>query len=187
MNETKITLNFDLKQVCDDLLAKCNLISVGLKDEALEDIRANIQEPDSPETRSIINRSVTEAFGNVKSFCQRYLKTGRTTDNNTLERIVSDVVYVRDSGGNVTSEIDHLVYETVTLELYIPNFNVSVTDALKSSIHRYVVDYTMASFLDDQLPEKAGEYHAKFLDGQKLIVKHLNSREKYNTRKPSWI
>lgn len=187
MNDKKIVLNFDLKQVCDDILVKCNLISIGLKDEALEDIRANIQEPDSTETRSIINRAITEAFGDVKSFCQRYLKTGRTVDNNMLERIISDVVYVRDSGGNVTSEVDHYVYETVTLELYIPNFNVSVTDALKSSIHRYVVDYTMDSFLQDQLPDKAGEYHAKATDDHRLITRHLNAREKFNCRKASWI
>lgn len=187
MNETKIVLNFDLKQVCDDILAKCNLISISLKDEALEDIRANIQDPDSPETRSIINRAITEAFGNIKSFCQRYLKTGRTIDNNMLERIVRDVVYVRDGSGNITDEIDHLVYETVTLELYIPNFNVSVTDPLKSSIHRYVVDYTMASFLEDQLADKAGEYRTKCIDDHRMITKHLNSREKFNTRKHSWI
>lgn len=187
MNEKKIVLNFDLEQICNDVMAKCNLISIGLKDEALEDIRANIQEPDNPETRSIINRAITEAFGNVKSFCQRYLKTGRTVDNNMLERIIRDVVYTRDSGGHVTDEVDHYVYETVTLELYIPNFNVSVTDALKSSIHGYVRDYTMASFLDDQLPDKAGDYHIKAADGHKLIIKHINAREKYTGRKPSWI
>lgn len=187
MNEKKITLNFDLEQVCQDILAKCNLISIGLKDEAASDIRANIQEPDQPETRSIINRAITEAFGDVKMFCQRYLKTGRTVDNNMLERIIRDVVYVRDSGGHVTSDIDHYIYETVTLELYIPNFNVSVTDALKSNIHRYVVDYTMASFLDDQLTEKAAEYHAKAEDDHKQITKNLNAREKYTGRKPSWI
>lgn len=187
MNETKITLNFDLEQVCNDILAKCNLISTTLKDEAMEDIRANVQEPDNPETRSIINRSITEAFGDVKSFAQRYLKTGRTLDSNILERIISDVVYVKDGQGHDTEEVDHYVYETVTLELYIPNFNVSVTDALKSSIHRYVVDHTMGSFLDDQLPEKASEYHAKTIEDHKLITLHLNAREKYIGRKPSWI
>ncbi|MBR0166151.1 MAG: hypothetical protein IJQ13_04655 [Prevotella sp.] len=187
MNETKIVLNFDLEQVCNDVLTKCNLISVGLKDEALEDIRANIQEPDNPETRSIINRAITEAFGDVKSFCQRYLKTGRTVDNNMLERIIRDVVYTRDSGGHATDTVDHYVYETITLELFIPNFNVSVTDALKSAIHGFVRDYTMASFLDDQLPDKAAEYHVKTAEGHKMITKLLNSREKFTARKPSWI
>ena len=157
MNEKKITLNFDLEQVANDVLAKCNLISKNIKEEALEDIRASVQQPDDPETRSIINRAVTEAFGNVKVALQRFLRTGRTADNNMLEQMVRDVVYTLDEHGDPTNEIDHLVYETITLELYIPNFNTSVTDALKSQIQLYVVNYVLWRFLQDQVPDKAVE------------------------------
>lgn len=187
-NEKKITLSFDLGQVANDILAKCNLISKAIKDEALEDIRASVQEPDSPETRSIINRSVTEAFGNVKVACQRYLHVGRVTDNNDLEQMVSDITYVLDGNGDPTEEIDEITYETITLELFIPNFNTSVTDALKSQIHKYAVDYVMSRFLQDQVPEKAGEYK-ELAEGEdfRRIVRLLNTREQYNSRKPSWI
>ena len=65
-NVRNINLQFDLGQILNDVLAKCNLISSGIKDENQADIRATIMAPDSPETRSIINRSLTEAFGNVK-------------------------------------------------------------------------------------------------------------------------
>lgn len=188
MTNKTITLSFDLEQVCNDILAKCNLISIGMKDEALDDIRANIQDPDSPETRSIINRAITEAFGDVKRMCQRYLRTGRTSDNNMLERIVSNVVYVNDEHGDPTDEIDHLVYEVVTLVLEIPNFNTSVTDPLKNGIHRYVVDYAMGSFLEDQHSEKATDYMTKAATKDKSDIRAcLNSRESYNVRKPSWI
>ena len=193
MNEKKITLNFDLEQVANDVLAKCNLISKNIKEEALEDIRASVQQPDDPETRSIINRAVTEAFGNVKVALQRFLRTGRTADNNMLEQMVRDVVYTLDEHGDPTNEIDHLVDETITLELYIPNFNTSVTDALKSQIQLYVVNYVLWRFLQDQVPDKAVEYKllaegdGKDRGGYGQIVKLANARESFIARKPSWI
>lgn len=246
MEEKKITLTFDLEQVANDILTKCNLISTSIRDEALADIRANVMEPDNPELRSIINRSVTEAFGEVKKVCQRYMKVGRTEDNNLLERMVSNVTYVTkdvevqdmdennhllynctvsstptvvytedegttwkdETSGNTvvpdatptpkmvtktitTDEIDTMTYEQIELELYIPNFNVSVTDALKSHIHKYVVDYTMGRFLQDQVADKASEY-AAMADGDgdsdlNKIRHDLTSRERFNMRKPSWI
>lgn len=271
MERKKITLKFDLEQVANDILAKCNLISTSIRDEALTDIKAQVLEPDSPETRSIINRAVTEAFGNVKAACQRYLKTGRTIDDNTLERMVKEIVFVKKTvqeqavdnmgcliydvslNGDIpvrcyregekyynmetgelyhdadatqtaistqpddghqstdeptesastttatiepvmvnktitTDEIDRIIYETLLLELFIPNFNTSVTDALKSSIHRYIVDYTMGEFLRDQLADKSGEY-ATLAEGKDYgdIIKHLSARDRFNMRKPSWI
>lgn len=246
MEEKKITLTFDLEQVANDILTKCNLISTSIRDEALADIRANVMEPDNPELRSIINRSVTEAFGEVKKACQRYMKVGRTEDNNLLERMVKSVtytkkdvevqdmdennhllytctvgglpavVYTEDDGttwkdetsGNTvvpdatpepkmvtktvtTDEIDTIEYEEVELELYIPNFNVSVTDALKSHIHKFVVDYTMGRFLQDQVADKAAEY-AAMAEGSdnsdmNKIRHDLTARERFNMRKPSWI
>ena len=240
-NEKKITLNFDLGQIANDVLVKCNLISKGIKEEAMSDIAASVQTPDSPETVSIINRSLTEAIGNVKRACQRYLKTGRSTDNNMLEQMISNVTYIKgerqvidDDGRPVyealvseevvkvytedegttwksedddtevtpdvgttptpkmeeydTDDIDTITYETITLELYIPNFNVSVTDALKSSIHKYVVDYIMGRFLQDQVTDKAGEY-AGLADGKDMqdIGKNLTARDQFNVRKPAWI
>lgn len=187
-NIKTINLSFDLEQVANDILTKCNLISIAIKDEALEDIRANVQEPDNPETRSIINRAVTEAFGHVKVACQRYLKVGRIADSNLLERMVRSVTYVKDNEGHDTDEIDSIEYETVALELAIPNFNVAVTDALKSDIHLYVVDYAMGRFLQDQVADKAGEYAALANERDyPNIQKDLNARERFNMRKPSWI
>ena len=243
MNEKKIQLTFDLEQVANDVLSKCNLISQSIREEAMEDIKANVLEPDSPETRSIINRALTEAFGEVKVVCQRYLKVGRTVDNNELERMVRSVtypkkivtvqdmdddghllytcevsgvpaeVYTLDDGTTwkdstsgdtvvpdedpeakmVEKEVDDtdnpiITYEQVYLELYIPNFNVAVTDSLKSNIHKYVVDYIMGRFLQDQLSDKAGEYKA-LADGEDRtnILRNLYAREKFNMRRPSWV
>lgn len=178
----KINLTFDFGEILNDILANCNLISMGIKDKALEDIKANVQEPDNPETRSIICRAGTEAFGQVKVACQRYLNTGRTTDTNILERTVASTT--TDSDGNITAT----TYETVLLALEIPNFNTAVTDHLKSSIHKYVVDYIMFRFLQNQLADKAKEYK-DIADGEDYpnIISDVNARERYTMRKPSFM
>ena len=240
-NEKKISLLFDLEQVTNDILVKCNQISQSIRDDAMEDIKASVLEPDNPETRSIINRALTEAFGEVKVMCQRYLKIGRTIDNNMLERMVKSFTYVKeqakddeghllfyvlderfnkiyvyqdmvgdvdtwfreDDGRQIdinqyeeapapvlvdSDEIDTMEYEKIPLELYIPNFNVAVTDHLKSSIHKYVVDYIMSRFLQDQLADKAAEYKA-LADGEdhSLVIRDLNARDRFTFRKPSWV
>jgi hypothetical protein len=179
--DNSITLTFDLGEVTNDILAKCNLISQAIKDKAQADIKANISEPDSPETRSIICRAVTEAFGKVKVACQRYLTTGRSTDTNALERLVASSTTNEDGTTTVT-------FEKVTLTLVIPNFNRSVTDHLKSSINKYVVDYTMYRFLQDQVAEKAKEYK-DLADGEDYdnIIYDTNARERYTMRRPSFI
>jgi hypothetical protein len=179
-NDKTINLTFDLGEVTNDILAKCNLISQSVKDEALADIRANVMEPDNPETRSIICRAVTEAFGKVKVACNRWLKVGRTKDTNALERLVASTT----TDGTTTKE----VFEKIELTLVIPNFNTAVTDHLKSSIHKYVVDWCMYRFLQDQIADKASEYK-KLADSEDYsnIVQDLNRRENFNMRRASWI
>lgn len=190
--EKKIQLTFDLGEVCNDILAKCNLISQSVKDEALADIKANIMEPDSPETRSIICRAVTEAFGKAKVACSRWLKSGRSTDTNTLERLAhmeEQTTKVTGTDGQQTEQkVEVEKYESVVLVLEIRNFNTAVTDHLKSSIHKYVVDWCMYRFLQDQLADKAKEYHDIATgDDYNDIVQDLNRRENFNFRKGSWI
>lgn len=177
MEIKKITINLDLGQVCNDVLAKCYQVSLNLQDDAQKDIRANIESPDSTETKSIINRSITEAVGNLKIACQRYLTTGRTVDNNNLERIVkSKSVY-----GDEVME-----YEVVTLNLEIPNFNIAVTDGLKSHMHRYIVDYVMSQFLADQYADKASQYAESVGADYGNIQSDLLSRDNYIHRRASW-
>ena len=240
-NEKRILLIFDLEEVTNDVLVKCNQISKSIREDAMEDIKANVLEPDHPESRSIVNRAITEAFGKVKTFCQRYLRQGRTIDSNTLERMVKDITYVKEQSKDIdghllyectvtigdgdsqvvtnyvvyndngtwknvetgyeirpdempeplivdTDEVDTIEYEKIPLELFIPNFNVAVTDDLKSSIHKYVVDYVMARFLQDQLADKAAEYKA-LADGEdrSMIIKDLNARETFNMRRATWV
>lgn len=212
MDRKLITLNFSMEQVCNDVLARCYVVSQGMVDEAQKDIRANIESPDSDETRSIINRAVTEAIGNIKVAAQRYLTSGRVEDNNNLERLVKGTkkyVYSDNNNGTwtevvttsiigqedkeVTSTVtkagndrEENIYETVTLKLEIPNWNVAVTDALKSHCHRYIVDYVMSQFLMDQFADKAGTYGESATADYKNIKSDLLSRDNYTLRRPSF-
>lgn len=211
MDRKLITLNFGMEQVCNDVLARCYVVSQGMVNEAQKDIRANIESPDSDETRSIINRAVTEAIGNIKLAAQRYLTTGRVEDNNNLERLVKGTrkyAYTDNKNGTwtevVTTIIDgeenettatvnkagkdreENIYETVTLNLEIPNWNVAVTDALKSHCHRYIVDYVMSQFLMDQFADKAGTYGESATADYNNIKSDLLSRDNYTQRKPSF-
>ncbi len=93
------------------------------------------------ETRSIIDRAVTEAIANIKLAAQRYQTTGRVEDNNNLERLVKGIrkyAYTDNKNGTwtevVTTIIDgeenettatvnkagkegeETIYETVTLK-----------------------------------------------------------------------
>ncbi len=212
MDRKLITLNFRMEQVCNDVLARCYVVSQGMVDEAQKDIRANIESPDSDETRSIINRAVTEAIGNIKVAAQRYLTSGRVEDNNNLERLVKGTrkyVYTDNKNGTwtevvttsiigqedeeVTSTVtkagndrEESIYETVTLKLEIPNWNVAVTDALKSHCHRYIVDYVMSQFLMDQFADKAGTYGESATADYNNIKSDLLSRDNYTLRRPSF-
>lgn len=211
MDRKLITLNFSMEQVCNDVLARCYIVSQGMVDEAQKDIRANIESPDSDETRSIINRAVTEAIANIKLAAQRYQTTGRVEDNNNLERLVKGIrkyAYTDNEDGTwtevVTTIIDgeenettatvnkagkdreETIYETVTLKLEIPNWNVAVTDALKSHCHRYIVDYVMSQFLMDQFADKAGTYGESATADYNNIKSDLLSRDNYTLRRPSF-
>lgn len=211
MDRKLITLNFSMEQVCNDVLARCYVVSQGMVDEAQKDIRANIESPDSDETRSIINRAVTEAIGNIKVAAQRYQTTGRVEDNNNLERLVKGIrkyAYTDNEDGTwtevMTTIIDgeenettatvnkagkdreETIYETVTLKLEIPNWNVAVTDALKSHCHRYIVDYVMSQFLMDQFADKAGTYGESATADYNNIKSDLLSRDNYTLRRPSF-
>ena len=211
MDIKKISLEFDMGQVCNDVLVRCFVISQSLMDEAQQEIKASIQSPDAPETRSIINRAVTEALGNLKVAAQRYLTTGRTEDNNSLERLVagSKVYSYADNGDGTWTEIVtitkdgkqndetrivyekgkervDLEYEKVNFLLEIPNWNIAMTDPLKNHMHKYIVDYVMGQFLADQYGDKAAEYEKKASADYKNVMTDLTSRDNYTKRKPSW-
>ncbi len=181
-----ITITFDLMQVCNDILAKCNVISKTIKDEAMADIKADIATPDGDETRSIINRSITEAWGNIKIAAQRYLLSGRTVDNNNLERLVHQKDDSTVDTGDGEVDLDNYIFEKLKLELLIPNFNIAVTDGMKSHLHRYLVDYTLAMFLQDLHPDNSAKYSGLADNDMEAFRHDLLARDTFLNRRPSF-
>lgn len=171
-----IQISINLGEVCDDIISACNLISKQLGVDADAEIKADVKSPDSNETRGIICRAVTEAIGQVKYAAQRYLRVGRREDTNTLERLGYEATVAG-------SEEKKVVYETQVFVMEIPNFNLAVTDALKSAIHKYIVDYTMWRFLQNLVSDKAGEYKVLASDEDLPdIVSKLNARNNYHKK-----
>lgn len=284
MNTDNIALSFSLEEICNDLLSNCNLISKNMVDEAVADIRADVQSPDSQETRSLICRAITEGWGKVKYQAQRYITQGRSVDDNSLERIAAyadikmlwtrvgsdedllvgygsftkdDIIVVEhpkptvlfdgEAGKDIVIAVadktsfdaydahgkalvlngvaaqdtvayyDNVYkldgvrynafrfpglmkvrvvfddaafainYERLNLLLRIDNFNLAVTDALKSSIHKFMVDYVTFRFLKDLSPDKAAKYEEAAVADQESIRKCLNSRARLYTRRASWL
>lgn len=174
MQTETIQISINLGEVCDDIISACNLISKQLGTEVDAEVRADVKSPDSNETRGIICRAVTEAIGQVKYAAQRYLRVGRKEDTNTLERLGHEAI---------VDEEKRAVYETQVFVLEIPNFNLAVTDALKSAIHKYIVDYTLYRFLQNQVSGKAEEYKVLASDEDMPdIVSKLNARNNYHRK-----
>ena len=175
MGKKNIKITINLGEVCQDIVTDCNLISKQLGQDVDAEIKSDVKSPDGDETRSIVCRAVTEAIGQVKYAAQRYLMVGRTEDSNSLERL-----------GTYDKETEKVTYEKQVFDFVIPNFNIAATDALKSSIHKYIVDYTMWRFLQNQVNDKAGEYK-KLADEEDLpdVVVKLNSRT--NFHKPMFV
>jgi len=173
--DKQVTITLFMEQVCNDILVNCNAISKQMGDDADADIRADIQSPDADETRSIVCRAVTEAIGNIKHAGARYMMFGRNDDDDRLERLA----YEDASTGKVA-------YEKAVLEMKIPNFNLSSTDALKSHMHKYVVDYAMARFLHDHHDEKHTQYAADASAEYESVKEVFRSRDRFVNRTSSW-
>jgi hypothetical protein len=94
---------------------------------------------------------MTAGFAAVKNVCGVYLVTGRSTDDNRLEKIAS-------TSGSTTT------YGKFELVLSMPiNFNTGVTETIKSAAHKSIVDYIMKELLFNQVADKAAEYEKAHL------------------------
>lgn len=85
------------KEIVNDILSNCNIIGRALrKNPETEETAGEIMTPDDEITKPIVARSLTEAFGTVKTICQQYLVYGRYEDDNRLEKIDERNVYEED-------------------------------------------------------------------------------------------
>ena len=231
--DVNVNIDIKLEQTLNDLLVECNLIGKNMVDKANQQLQSEIMNPDDSETKSIICRAHTEAIGNVKLACRRYLTTGRVSDTNTLERLYDSVtfyqkrvkkiisgttqwvnVFIYDgeevykygdtvkkvsddtiiagvSASELTTQanggVATITYATVPLNLLIPNWDTAVTDALKNHIHKYIVDYVMWRFLQNQADDKCAEYK-KLADEEDYpnIENDLTCRDRFIRRQAAF-
>ena len=88
MSEQPVLISLHKKQIVNDVSVECSIIGKILQRNAeTEEQGGDIMIPDDEQTKPIIARAITEGFSEVKRVCQRYLITGRDTDDNRLERI----------------------------------------------------------------------------------------------------
>ena len=84
----RIKINLSRKEITDDILAKSNVLARQMaRNPETEELAGDIMTPDDILVKPIVARSLTEAFGEVKKKCQKYLVFGRFTDDNRLEKI----------------------------------------------------------------------------------------------------
>lgn len=161
-----ITITLHKNQITIDILALTSQIASQYEDNPeTARMAGEIKTPDSEELKPIVARSLTEAFSNIKMACARYLARGREADENNLEEVSG--VFI--------------------LELNTPHaFNKGIVETLKSAMHRYMVDYTMAQLLINPVPKQAEIYGAKAQSGLNSIIPMLNSRTSFTRRCPSF-
>lgn len=252
MREKEIYIELLKKQIVNDITVQCNLIGRTMqKSDETAEAASEIMSPDDEYTKPIVARAMTEAFGEVKRVCQRYLIAGRDTDDNRLERInemdkkeetvtasasgtegtygmtatmpyiirveCSEPVKVKTSSGkelgdalglaqfeytptaaneklsivgdnSAKVEITYFYgdFGSYKIDLLMPsNFNISMTETIKSCAHRMIVDYTMKSVLANQLADKAQEYAALFKGDSDGLRDALRARVMLMGRRPT--
>lgn len=84
----RISITLKRQEIVNDVYTACNVIARTMrKNPEAEESAGEIMTPDDPLTKPLVARSLTEAFGEVKSVCQAYMLFGRFTDDNRLEKI----------------------------------------------------------------------------------------------------
>lgn len=222
MKEKPVLICLHKKQIMIDIQVECSVIGRTLqRSPDTEEQGGDIISVDDELTKPIVARALTEAFGEVKRVCQRYLIMGRDVDDNRLERIdetntltetvsngkgsydllpgtpyvigveADQPVTLISATGRVIGKVNGNgkvnftpwtagcitlettaqevkltygfgKYGTFELELTMPgNFNLAMTETMKSCAHRMIVDYAMHAILLNQWPEKSAVYRER--------------------------
>jgi hypothetical protein len=78
-------------------------------------------------------------------------------------------------------------FGTLELELAMPStFNKGVTETIKSSCHRIIVDYTVRALMIDQYPDKAQQYAQRLEEDESNLRGALVSRVDFTRRTADW-
>lgn len=105
-----------------------------------EEKASDIQTPEEGPDKYVVSRAMSSALSAIRSKCARYLKTGRTIDDDRLESMEGDY----------------------TLVLSMPDrWNFGATTRLTTLMHDHAVNYCVYSIFEKTNPEEAQGYYAK--------------------------
>lgn len=241
-----ILINLFKKQILNDVAIEANMMARVLRrNPETEDQANDLMDLTDELNYPTLARAMTEGFGEVKQVCQRYLVTGRDTDDNRLERpeeapkyeetvksglcgydlicgipyviaveaaepvtvlsangvvlgnsLEGSIKYTPATTGRIKVETHaeevHLSYyygkpSSLELELLMPvTFNLGVTETMKSSAHRMIVDHVIYTLLLNQWPEKSAIYRERFQADADSLRNALQARTGFCRHAEDW-
>lgn len=133
----EITITLKREEIMSDVVSTAYVVGRRLNVAGNEEKASDIQTPEEGADKYIVARSLSEGLSALRKECGRYLTTGRTTDDNTLE----------DIAGNYT------------LVLNMPDrWNFGTTSRLTSLANAYVRDWCIYSIFEKTNPGEAAAY-----------------------------
>lgn len=107
------------------------------------------------------------------------------TPSTTGEQLYIECLAADDADVRVT--YIYGTYGNYELSLSMPaTFNLGMTETIKASAHRMMVDYVMSVFLRQLVSEKSGEYLAAFDGDTEALRSALRARVAWGRRAPDW-
>lgn len=135
-----VTLTLNRGEIMSDIVSAAHIVGRRLSAPGQEEKASDIQTPEEGPDKYVVARAMAEALANARKECARYLSSGRTEDNNSLEDITGDY----------------------TLTLSMPErWNFGATTKLTSSIHNHAVSYCIYSIFEKTNPNEAKNYFDK--------------------------
>lgn len=135
-----ITITLKREEIMGDVVNAAHITGRRLNVAGSEEKASDIQTPEEGVDKYVVARAMMEGLSAVRKECGRYLNTGRTTDDNSLEDVTGDFI----------------------LTLDMPErWNFGATSRLTSLANGYVRDWCIYSIFEKTNPDEAAGYMSK--------------------------
>lgn len=135
-----ITITLKREEIMGDVVNAAHITGRRLNVAGAEEKASDIQTPEEGVDKYVVARAMTEGLSAVRKECGRYLNTGRTTDDNSLEDVTGNFI----------------------LALDMPDrWNFGATSRLTSLANAYVRDWCIYNIFEKTNPNEAANYLTK--------------------------
>lgn len=150
-----VTIQLDINEIVYDIQNKTYLTGKSRHDGNNHEQVANMQANDDEESANQILRSISTAYGNLKSHLGEYVSSTSQSGNNTL--------ISRD--------------ETLQFTLQMPsNYNNATIDTIASAAHQYIVSSAVSEWFVITCKGDAPQYSALAASCIEIISEAINKR-----------